>query len=111
MQRFFTKHRVRILVLVIGCLFFTRVLISVVGCEGRISQANCDRVRIGMTEAEVEGILGRPNRDYLNENIEGLKVWASENGWIFIDFDVNDRRVTGKSFFPSPQPPPLIPRF
>jgi hypothetical protein len=67
-----------------------------------ISQAGCDRIKLGMSLADVEAILGRPAGDYhdrpLVSNLRpgpapGLvqKVWIENAGAVVVHFDNNDR--------------------
>jgi hypothetical protein len=75
--------------------------------EGRISQAGCDRIRIGMEKREVEAILGAPS-----ENKGRLSIWTSESGIITVIYDFEDdtAQVTSKKFIPFYQRGPDFPR-
>src|SRR5947209_2486329 len=48
-----------------GALVMAGVLVALVGpWPCRVTQRNCDRIREGMTQAEVHAILGGPPGDY-----------------------------------------------
>jgi hypothetical protein len=63
-----------------------------------ISQRNCDRIQLGMSEAEVESILGGPQGNHQDRQVDinvplpprqGLfmKVWIGNDGAALVYFD------------------------
>jgi len=68
--------------------------------EGRISQAACERIQLGMTIAEVEELLGE--KKPLDERfpVKGID-WMDDDGNL-IDVEFDGRVVTGKTFFDIP---------
>ncbi len=82
------------------------------------SRANFDRLRVGMSQGEVTGILGVPPGDSgssLGARVVGEEVvfgrpwlvgggylarWHDENGTVHLSFDA-DGRVMGGEFWPS----------
>ena len=67
-----------------------------------ISQRSCDRIQIGMSEAEVETILGGPEGNYHDRQVDiniplspvpGLlrKVWIGNDGAALVYFDKANR--------------------
>jgi hypothetical protein len=63
------------------------------------SQADCDRIEIGMTRAQVEHVLGGPPGDYRTRHTFPPAIsmyvfwdkWQGDGGLIFVDFDGDDR--------------------
>lgn len=47
----------------------------------RINPANCDKITEGMTEAEVEGVLGSPTESKDRSQMNLFKAVRSGNGW------------------------------
>jgi len=73
-----------------------------------ITQANCDRIQTGMTEREVEEILGGPATETLQwpETVDEalIKHWGANDASILVFFDA-DGRVIRKVFgLVSPRP-------
>jgi hypothetical protein len=60
---------------------------------GPITKANCDRIQTGMTEREVEEILGRPATETLQwrEEVDEalIKHWGASDASILVYFDAN----------------------
>jgi hypothetical protein len=56
------------------------MLVPVPANEGRISQANCDRVQVGGTLAEVRDILGEPSAAGSASLSSETYVWIKEDG-------------------------------
>jgi hypothetical protein len=62
---------------------------------GRISQEQFLSVRVGMTQKQVEGIIGYPPGNYARPgwvrfddcNYVGAQHWVSDNGELFVWFD------------------------
>ena len=78
--------------------------------RGAINPRNCARIQIGMTEREVEEILGRPaDREYHPWDIttfvrptpgtepEWEKAWSEQLWSVFVHFDAQGR-VCGKGY-------------
>lgn len=76
--------------------FATLVLLA--ACS-KITQENFDRIQDGMSEQEVQALLGKPNESS-NITVLGLSgassMWASDDGTISVQF-VNGK-VRAKSF-------------
>lgn len=71
---------------------FTRVFVIVValvsnGCQPeRVTQANFDRIEIGMKLSEVEAILGKPDTSY-----QGVVSWKTNHEHTVISVILDDR--------------------
>jgi hypothetical protein len=76
-----------------------------------INQANCDRIKVGMTEKEVVTILEKEwdSRMHLKlsmfERYE-IAEWKGAQGTIHVQFSVGDGRVCCASY--SRKPPPTL---
>ena len=64
----------------------------------------CRAIQAGMTQREVEAILGVPAGNYgvhnkylFSERLVGLKVWGDDCGAIWVGFDANGR-VLGANY-------------
>jgi hypothetical protein len=87
-------HRRRLAALALGLLalvlmggFATRWLRP----SSPISQANCDRVKDGMSETDVEEILGGPAGNYqVPSGAWVRKLWIGRDGTAVVYFDQND---------------------
>jgi hypothetical protein len=85
----------------------------------RITQENCDRIKKGMSRAEVETILGPPG-DYRTGPGQGVLAWdpildgttrlnectnrsnwAGDTGWVSVEFDNGDGTVRASEFIES----------
>jgi hypothetical protein len=85
----------------------------------RITQENCDRIKKGMSQAEVETILGPPG-DYRTGPGQGVLAWdpildgttwhdhctngsnwAGDTGWVRVEFDNGDGTVWASEFIES----------
>ncbi|GJQ30125.1 MAG: hypothetical protein HBSAPP03_20090 [Phycisphaerae bacterium] len=87
--------RPAMLPLLAGCL-----LVGLVACDDKLSQENFDKITIGMTEGQVQGILGKGERlDVGGMSISGAGVasgaarnsqvtyeWKKKNTMISITF-------------------------
>jgi hypothetical protein len=85
------------------------------------SQEDCGRIKIGMTRAEVEHVLGGPPGDYrtgpsvppplpYGNRYMSWDEWQGDGGFVFIQFD-DDGRVFDKAHFDlMPRQPSLIDR-
>jgi hypothetical protein len=71
------------------------------------SQEDCGRIKIGMTRAEVEHVLGGPPGDYRTRDTIILYLhlrsgiwyeWQGDGGMILVEFD-EDGRVSDKEHF------------
>lgn len=74
--------------------WFVGASLAVAGCGGtRVTRENCDKIRVGMTKAEVEAILGREDQTY-----QDVATWRGRTPEqrITIVFD-NERRVSEKT--------------
>jgi hypothetical protein len=67
-----------------------------------LSPANVDRIRKGMSDAEVTAILGGPPGDYTVEPAQELPIpidslgsfpraWETDEAWLIVDFDYGGR--------------------
>jgi hypothetical protein len=91
-----------------------------------IDQEHCDRIKDGMSRAEVEDILGGPPGDFTTEAVvyflplrrfgcDGVWVasWNGNSGRVLVQFDgqgaVRQREFQGVSYRPAP-PPSLVAR-
>jgi hypothetical protein len=72
----------------------------------RITAESYEQIRVGMTEKDVEDILGGPGKKppftsngiFVRRGVaETFSFWIGRNGFIEIEFD-NDRRVIDKYF-------------
>jgi outer membrane protein assembly factor BamE (lipoprotein component of BamABCDE complex) len=78
----------------------------------RFTEADCARIKDGMTEAQVTALLGMPPGDYSTRNAAKTasplsrpggdeesftKEWISDEGFIAVEFD-NDGKVKGAVF-------------
>jgi hypothetical protein len=72
--------------------------------EGRISQATCDRIQLGMTSEQVRQLLGEPRGDFL-ENFGDIGVWViwsdEDENQIAARFHRPSDKVLDKKFYPS----------
>ncbi|SRR5260370_18863774 len=81
------------------CMFLVAIILSAAFAfcliipGGTITKANCDRIRTGMTEREVEEILGGPATEThrwpgdLDE--ARIKIWSARDASILVYFDAN----------------------
>jgi hypothetical protein len=93
--------------------------------SSRITEARHDLIKAGMTEAEIETILGpvgdgttrlvkfgpTDHMDFLTEHDPGstyLTVWADNDGRIEVDFDRDGKAVLKQFWHPEPVNPDLI---
>ena len=69
--------------------------------EDSINRASFEKIRIGMTEAEVRGILGRQADKDWNWSTMGTRssCWNGANATITVDFEF-DGKVVGKKTTP-----------
>jgi hypothetical protein len=83
------------------------------------SQADCDRIEIGMTRAEVEHVLGGPPGDYRTRDSITLicfqdwffEEWQGDGGAILVEFDGDGWVFHKRHFdFQLPDQPSLIDR-
>jgi len=63
--------------------------------RGRITQANLDRIRLGMTRQQVIEVLGETDGQLIKDS--GWYTWR--NGPNRIDVDFNGDEVTGKAIY------------
>jgi hypothetical protein len=78
--------------------------------RGRITRENFDRIQEGMTEAEVQEILGGPDGYYTDRPVivlvEGTmfrRRWVGDEGVVTIELTFDEpRRVANKAFRPLP---------
>ncbi len=77
-------------------LVMAGVLVALLGpWPCRVTRANCERIKEGMTRAEVEAILGGPPGDYRTRPNEADafavsewrgEVWSGDEGHVWLDF-------------------------
>jgi hypothetical protein len=77
----------------------------------RISQATCDRIRVGMTSAEVQALLGErgvciSSLYEIGKPQPTTSKWDGKWGSIYVSFDEN-HVVTGTQFVPKKQTDPV----
>jgi len=70
-----------------------------------ITQANCDRIKQGMSEAEVVAILGR-EKDELQWG--WFLTWKGPTGSICVHFPTGDRRIVRSAVFRQSQPKNIL---
>jgi hypothetical protein len=84
----------------------------------RVTAESVDKIRVGMTEKEVEDMLGGPGikAPFTSKRIKvgpgvppTIHFWLGRNGFIEIEFD-NDGQVIGKSFHNVKDSPNFIDR-
>jgi hypothetical protein len=82
----FTPHSSLLTIaLCIGLLF------ALTGCGGSLSKAQVDRIKLGMTVADVEGILGKGKSVESGEVKQLLQSSAGEEG-AKVEFDMSEFR-------------------
>jgi SmpA / OmlA family len=67
--------------------------------DARITQANCDKIREGMTKQEVEAILGPPGNytgwphavPESSRELVASGLWVGEDGIILVSFDGDEK--------------------
>jgi hypothetical protein len=70
----------------------------------RITPENCNRIKVGMTEAEVKAILGRPpdlDNIWATRSFVKISIWVGEQWIIAVRF--NDHAVWWKDYFDDPE--------
>jgi hypothetical protein len=73
--------------------------LCLVGPQDRITERNCNRIKPGMSAAEVEDILGRkPDAVITVGGVELQRTWIGRTGAIDVTFDDNDRVVSRMPF-------------
>jgi len=73
--------------------------VTLVACGSKVNQSNFDRVQVGMTQAQVEQILGPPTETStmgLGTVSGAASKWADKNSVITVQF-LNDK-VQAKQF-------------
>jgi hypothetical protein len=70
------------------------IILSLMSLQPGVTKPNFERVEIGMTRAEVSGILGEQNSPTCEY------AWVGETGTAVLDFD-DDSRVQSKVWVPS----------
>jgi len=105
MLRFVRRRPYSILALVLACLLLAgAVLLLTLGPQDKISQAACDRIQLGMTEDEVEGIVGERGKGWIGTQREKGKVWLDiDSGILEVGFSRRTGRVVSKAFTPLPR--------
>ncbi len=70
-----------------GWCMVAMLVLAFAGChQERITRANYDRIEIGMTRAEVEAILGKPQNSY-----QGVLSWNTNHSHTVISVVLDDR--------------------
>ena|SRR5437660_3397360 len=87
----------------VAAAFLTAYLWVVPVSVSRITQANCDKIRLGWKPAEVLALLGDCDNKGLpfDEQTEVWNWWDNEGNTIVVTFDGKEG-VTDKQFTPSP---------
>lgn len=94
------------LLVCVGFVFAIAVLLSLgFFSQGPINRSSFERIKAGMSEAELEAILGGPSGNYSTrqvgfENVlatDKTKAWLGNFGLIVVDFDENGS-VASKKF-------------
>ncbi len=71
-----------------------------------VTQANVRRIRLGMTEPEVEGILGGSAAGgYVSQPTSRTRIWSGVDGLAVVRFGQHDR-VNRRVFIPDRSRPP-----
>jgi len=98
------RTRIRLLIYLLLVLAVVAVVVFArrLDVNDRVSKENFDRIADGMTQAEVEGILGSPTaiETFHNKDEGRLVAWQAthtENHWVYlriisISFDANGRK-------------------
>lgn len=76
------------------CLMLIAMALVIAGCRAeRVTRANFNRIETGMTRAEVEAILGKPENSY-----QGVLSWSTNHSRTVISVVLDDKgRVDSKS--------------
>jgi len=103
-MRLVTKSRVYWLLSVPGIIFLVIIGLQIASTPSEtvhFTAAQLDEVDIGMRKDEVEKVLGchgvfedfwKPGTNGCERSYSGSKgYWISEDGWIVVDFDQNDK--------------------
>ena len=70
-----------------GQWFGLLLALSLTGCAAeKVTQANFDRIEIGMKLSEVEAILGKPTNSY-----QGVVSWNTNHARTVISITLDDR--------------------
>ena len=93
------RWRVRLLVLFVLFAGLVGVLAVALSDGDPVTPETAHRIQVGMTRAEVEGLLGRPDGRGVNQKVKGgtKAAWAGPKGAIYVEYDA-DGRVAQKKF-------------
>src|SRR5947199_9046696 len=92
------------LALVALALAFTDWALSL---QPGVTEANARHVRLGMTLAEVESLLGGPGVD-LGDWMGMLRSWRGEEGLALVTYDPQTMTAASAEFRPSPDHRPSL---
>ena len=83
------------------CLLAAFVLAGPIGCAGKVSKSNYDKITDGMTTAEVEKILGQGEKASAGVSVGNINVTGDVYVWKDGDKEITvvfkDGKVVGKS--------------
>lgn len=106
-MRFSTKRDHPLLLLLLASVWLTGAAVLSLSSDpsGNISQANCDKIQVGMTEEEVEAILGEPGSGWICTNRTKGKVWLHpDRGILVVNFTWGPQpKVFSRTFTPLPE--------
>ena len=87
-------------VLIVGVLLGL-LLAGVVGCSAKVSKSNFDKIKDGMTTAQVENILGKGEKASAGVSVGGVSLTGDAYQWKDGDKVINvvfkDGKVVGKT--------------
>ena len=68
------------------CLLIAGLLVNLAGCS-KVTKSNFDKIKAGMTEAEVKGILGDPISESNPGGGMNFAIWIDGATFITVVFD------------------------
>ena len=85
------------------CLLVSPLLIGGVALflldRDPITQANCDRIKKGMTEKEVEDILGSKNDGFIDVGFMDAPYWKGARGKIIVTMTIHEPLLVETAVF------------
>jgi hypothetical protein len=99
-----------LIIVVLVSLLSLSLLAGLTGCENKVSQENLDKITLGMTKGEVEGILGAGTRQVVQgmsisgggvaggSGTSSLDTYTWKLGTREVSITFKDGKVMSKSF-------------